>query len=249
MNQTFQPTLLGLILVALLLANPFEALEDDGPRVLITNSGDRIETKEPWRVEGRRVLFRTLKGDLSAIRLSEVDLEKSRAASEPKAEPQKTTAHKPTAAAKAPALVLNQQNTGAWSGAAASPDGIETEEGEEGSTSVEGEAPSSGKVIPESKEGSAASPAESLEVTSWQDLSEAGSSDATVYGTLKNTGSSKRRRVTVTVELLDEAGHSLAKESARLVRPNLNPGQTSNFQAFFAGAPVYKDAKFYIDAE
>lgn len=48
--------------------------------VLVMNDGSRIETKGPWQVEGRQVQFRLANGALSAVRLSEVDLERSRAA-------------------------------------------------------------------------------------------------------------------------------------------------------------------------
>lgn len=44
---------------------------------LVTRDGHEIETQGPWRVEGSRVLFRSLGGTLHSIELSEVDLELS----------------------------------------------------------------------------------------------------------------------------------------------------------------------------
>ena len=48
------------------------ALEADW---LITQNGERIETKGPFKVEGRRVLYTRPNDTLAAVRLSEIDLE------------------------------------------------------------------------------------------------------------------------------------------------------------------------------
>ena len=48
--------------------------------ILVMQDGSRIETDGPWQVEGRQVTFLQKSGTLSAVRLSEVDLEASEAA-------------------------------------------------------------------------------------------------------------------------------------------------------------------------
>lgn len=44
---------------------------------LVMSDGSRLETRGPWSVEGRRVLFTLPNGTLSALRASEVDLDAS----------------------------------------------------------------------------------------------------------------------------------------------------------------------------
>ena len=50
--------------------------------VLVTADGTSIQTDGPWEVKGRQVVFTSEDGRLSALRLSEVDLEASHAATE-----------------------------------------------------------------------------------------------------------------------------------------------------------------------
>jgi hypothetical protein len=54
--------------------------------VLVARDGLRIETKGPWKVKGRVVVFTTSDGSLSSMRVSELDLEASEAATREAAE-------------------------------------------------------------------------------------------------------------------------------------------------------------------
>ncbi|RMH15898.1 MAG: hypothetical protein D6696_19500, partial [Acidobacteria bacterium] len=58
---------LALILAAA-LAGPTAA------DYLVTRGGERIETRGPWTVKGRMVIFTDARGTLSSLRLEEVDL-------------------------------------------------------------------------------------------------------------------------------------------------------------------------------
>lgn len=55
--------------------------------ILVTHDGQRIETDGPWEVKGRQVVFTTATGVLSAMRLTEVDLEASEKATNWQAPP------------------------------------------------------------------------------------------------------------------------------------------------------------------
>lgn len=78
---------------------------------LVTQDGSRLETQGEWRVEGRRVIFTLANGTLSAMRLSEVDLEKSRAATEEASRPPKEpVAEDPKAPKPEPILVLTNKD-------------------------------------------------------------------------------------------------------------------------------------------
>ena len=83
--------------------------------VLVTRDGERIETRGPWKVKGRQVVFTSLQGVLSSMRLSEVDLDASAEASRPpepvqQVEPEKAAAKE--AKDRPPVLVLTNDNLG-----------------------------------------------------------------------------------------------------------------------------------------
>src|SRR4030095_2502949 len=65
---------LGLLIALLAAASPATA------DWLVTRAGGRVETKGPWRVKGKLVVFDKTDGTLASLRLSEVDLEASRKA-------------------------------------------------------------------------------------------------------------------------------------------------------------------------
>jgi hypothetical protein len=48
-----------------------------GADVLVTVGGDQIETEGPWEVQGRRIVYTSLEGTLTAIRTERVDLRAS----------------------------------------------------------------------------------------------------------------------------------------------------------------------------
>ncbi len=59
------------------------ALSAPGPApadVLVLRDGQVVRTEGPWRVEGRQVLFTNLRSQLATVRLSEVDVVASKAA-------------------------------------------------------------------------------------------------------------------------------------------------------------------------
>lgn len=62
---------------------------------LVTSEGDAIETKGPWKVKGRMVVFTDAKGNLSSLRASAIDFEASEAATAKAAAPKTTRPDKP----------------------------------------------------------------------------------------------------------------------------------------------------------
>ncbi|KAB2962205.1 MAG: hypothetical protein F9K16_09710, partial [Thermoanaerobaculia bacterium] len=69
-NRLHLPLLAAALLVA---AGPARA------DWLVTTDGGLIETKGPWKVDGRRVVFHLPNGTLSSVRADEVDLDRSAA--------------------------------------------------------------------------------------------------------------------------------------------------------------------------
>ncbi len=87
-----------------------------GGDVLVTGSGETIETQGPWKVKGRQVIFTNAQGVLSSLRLADIDIEASEAATKQAAEPAEPAAVEPQAPAKEESrksiLTLTNANVG-----------------------------------------------------------------------------------------------------------------------------------------
>lgn len=79
--------------------------------VLVLTDGSRIQTRGPWQVESRRILYSDPGGTLTALRLSNVDLEASRRATEAEKRPA-TPAPKARVDTRPTALVLEDGDVG-----------------------------------------------------------------------------------------------------------------------------------------
>ena len=79
--------------------------------ILVTKEGERIETKGPWKIKGRQVLFTSPSGTLSAVRLSEIDLEASELATHPPSPPPPPPPPAPVEKPE-PVMVLTNDNVG-----------------------------------------------------------------------------------------------------------------------------------------
>lgn len=93
------------MLFAVILANgPPIALAD----VLVTRDGERIETRGPWQIKGKQVIFTAANGTLQALRLDDVDLEASDAATHPREAPPPPAV--PEAPPRAPVLTITDDD-------------------------------------------------------------------------------------------------------------------------------------------
>ncbi len=181
---------------------------------LVTRDGARIETKGPWKVEGRRIVFTAPNGTLSAIAAAEVDLDRSAAETErvrlaavapPPPEPEK----------REPVLRLTEKDL---------PPVQLTPEGEE--------APA------------AAAPASPLEVVSWERTENPATDGVEIFGTLRNNGPNAVTSPTLLVTLHDEDGGLIATADATVNAGAVPPGRTANFRAAFPGVVDFAEARF-----
>jgi hypothetical protein len=183
--------------------------------LLVARNGTWIETRGAWQVKGKLVVFHTLKGDLSSLRLSEVDLEASRretaraelvrrAAAEERQRPP---------AKKAPVLVLTDDNVRhAQPGTAAGP---------------------------------ASSPAPpSLTVASWERAADPKDGHVVITGTLRNVSGVQATEISLSAQLLDAEGKATATGQAVLTATALASGEQSGFRVEFPGVSSYTDVKF-----
>lgn len=81
-----------LILAVVALACLSTAVAAD---LLVTREGETIETRGPWKVKGRQVVFTNSQGVLSSLRLADIDIEASEEATKQASEPPPPEAEEP----------------------------------------------------------------------------------------------------------------------------------------------------------
>ncbi len=212
----FSPALRAALLTALLL--PGSAAAD----WLVTRDGSRLETRGPWELQGKLVIFRLADGTLSSLRLDIVDLEASESASEEarrgaaKSAPQQAPPP-PTRAV----LVLTDDDVAhaARADAPAAP----TEE------AVEEEA-------------------ERLTVPSWEEVDDPTLDGLVFGGRLSNSSADVATAIRLTLRLYDREGALLATSEARLDAAYLPPGGSTDFRAEFPSVYDYAAVRFETES-
>ncbi len=190
---------------------------------LVTTEGQRIETKGPWQVKGKLVVFSRSNGTLASVRLSEIDLDASRKATEDALKPPPPAAvENPAGAARKAALVLTDRD-------------IKKHVGDEPPAAEEGEVPS-----PNGTNG--------VEVDSFNELTDPTTGEVQILGTLRNTSADIVTNVSVVVRLWGTDRQLLAETQPPLNPNTLTPGGTTNFRAVFAEASTYGTVTFEVNS-
>lgn len=181
---------------------------------LVTRNGTSVETRAAWEVKGKLVVFHTLKGDLSSLRLADVDLEASRrmtaqsqlarqAADEARRRPPEK---KPSVFALTDDKVRHATPGGSAAAAAQAPP--------------------------------------SLSVASWEGAAAADDGHVVITGTLRNASGAQASDIALAVQLLDAAGRTTATGQAVLTATALVAGEQSGFRVEFPGTASYTQVKF-----
>lgn len=189
---------------------------------LVTRSGDRLETRGPWQVKGKVVVFTAADGRFSSLRLEEIDLEASTAATEAaKAPPAPPEPPEASPRRREPVLVI-----------------------------TDADVPKARKPEPPGPEAEA-DPEESAEpavtVISWSEVSEPGSFDVQIFGTLRNDTEEVATDLAVAVQLFGADGALLARQPSLLNVKSLPPGATTNFRAAFPGIFSFSSITFQVE--
>ena len=180
--------------------------------LLVTRDGSVIETRGPWRVQGRLVIFELADGQLASMQLGEVDLDASRAAMEKAV----AAAEKPPKAAppeKKAVMVLTDADVRSAPPAA---DDIDEEAAEEAQAT-----------------GSPPPAAQRLVVSSWEDTS--GPDGVVITGELVNQSPDVAGNIGLGVLLYDREGEPLESVQATVTSQVLQPGQRARFRADVQG--------------
>ena len=91
-------------------------------------------------------------------------------------------------------------------------------------------------------------PTTKLEIIDWQEKVDASSASLEIYGTVKNSGANPVTTVSIRVALYDDEGALLTRDTARLDRPVLLPGESTRFVAKMSDVLSFDSADFEIDS-
>jgi len=190
---------------------------------LVTTNGARVETKGPWKVKGNQVVFTQPDGKLSSLRVSDVDLEKSAAATaKASAPPAPAEAAKP---ARPVVLRLTDNDVGHTEASA------EAAAADKPAATPEGTAPAAGNA---------------LVVQGWDQHPGENGEGILITGSVLNPTKSTATEITVDIGLYGPDGKLIQVSRASLASESLPPGQKTSFRCDFRGVPSMTAAKFDV---
>lgn len=202
---------------------------------LVMRDGSRLETKEPWTVDGRRIIFQTQDGRLSSLRVDQVDLEASRRLTQ--AHETEGQAADGSATASDPAQTASRPPARRWTNEEIRRVGAGPALGPApAATAAEGEA--------EAGEEPAADEEGTVVVRDW-DTQTASDSGLVVRGVLINpTADRAAVAVRLTVVLFDEEGELAGRADAQVAPTTLLAGASGSFEAHFPDVRSYGAIRF-----
>jgi hypothetical protein len=186
---------------------------------LVTKDGAWVETKGPWKVDGRRIVFTSPTGTLSALRADDVDLDASAALTAQKEEEARRAAEPKVVEKRTPVLVLTEKELPATA----------VEEEDEGATGAQ-----------------AAAGGSPLEVASWEKVQNPTSDTLEIFGTIRNVGRVNVTSPSMLVMIYGEDGGLLASNEGTINAGVIAPGATANFRVAFPGVPDFSAVKFDV---
>jgi hypothetical protein len=196
---------------------------------LVTREGSSIETRGPWEVRGRLLVFTLPDGKLASMRVSEVDLEASeRATREAKARPPEPKKVEPPPKKQAVVSLTDDDFSRGPLDAA----GPETDE-------AEGAADGASAPVTET---SGSEP----KVASWQRSDDPVDGHVVITGTLQNPSRSAATDLGVSVRLYDDEGELITERPAILSVQALAPGGRGTFRAEFPDVYRFGALKFQV---
>jgi len=192
---------------------------------LVTRAGSRIETRGPWQVKGKLVVFTQLDGSLASLRLSEVDLAASREPRPAAAAPRRAEAP-PRKRISVTDKDMHHAEPAAADAAAAP--------AKDGAAKADGAAAAGKEKAKENESG--------VTVASWERADVAG--HAVVRGRVRNDGKAAATDISLRIHLFDDAGTRLATTEGTLSATVLMPGQEAVFSADFPEVATFASVKF-----
>jgi hypothetical protein len=190
---------------------------------LVTREGARVETRGPWQVKGKLVVFTAADGSLASLRLATVDLPASERAT---AEATVARENPPP-----PPEPRKRKSIVSWTDA----------------DFRKPEPPPAAAGAPAAVPGEPAAAArQAVVVRDWGQLASPEGNGLFVTGTVENTTDVLATGVEVTVELFNEEKESLGTAPAVLSSTGIPPGGTAAFRAAFPAVFTFTEARFNV---
>jgi len=187
---------------------------------LVTRAGSRIETRGPWEVKGKLVVFTLPDGSLSSLRVVDVDLAASRQQQ----------------GAKAPAAAPRRATPPARKRISVTDKDVRHAEPPAASAQDSAAKPDATGPGPDAKE------AAGLAVASWERNTDGG--HLVVHGRLRNDAKAAATDIALTAHLFDDAGTRIATAQGTLSSTVLMPGQEALFDVDFPDVVTFASLKF-----
>ena len=217
---------IGLVLGLLITLPGLPAAAD----WLVTQDGDQVETRGPWEIKGKLVVFTLPNGTLSSMRLSDVDLDASQQLTTAKNTPPSA----PVASAPQPreaTIVITDSDV-----AHVGPETL-------GSAAERQEAGTQARA-----DQAAAASGEGLTVTNWNQEFDDAIDGVVLSGTIANQSPNLHTETTLQVMLYNTDGSLAGRAAATLDNTVLQVGQSTSFRAAFAGIVGFDRPEFRINS-
>lgn len=219
MRESFRATIPVIILAALLLAASPSSAD-----WLVTHAGGRVETRGPWQVKGKLVVFTQADGTLASLRLTDVDLEASAKATAEAPVPGQVPV--PVEAPRKKLAVLTDDTI------------VHTKKPPAAAPAEEGDQDKKDKAETPSR------PKGTVSVSQWTRAERPGGDGLDIQGTLQNNTDKIAANAGVEVQLFNEAGERIGTAVAIVNSPSIEPHGTVGFRANFPGVFSFAQAKF-----
>lgn len=217
--------------LALLLAAAAPVTAD----TLVTRAGGRVETKGAWQVKGKLVVFTGANGALASLRLADVDLEASQAATQEAKAAQEQAAAQPEA--KEPPRKKSVRSLTDADFSRKPPEDATAEAPDDSSAKGdEGAKPKEGKPARESP----------IAVNSWSKANRTEGDGIDLFGTLLNPSTDLVTDIVLKVKLSNEVGEVVGTGEGVLATPSIPAGGTTSFRVPFSGVFAFDKAEFSI---
>jgi len=219
---------------------------------LVLSSGETVETKGPWKLDGRAIVFTSTRGVLSSVRTTAVDIDSSRALTLKKQEEATKVVVAEPAPKLEPVLVLTDADFPTARVVVVQPADAAGAPADGGAAGAGAAAPATGEptVVPasdglETRIARQMPGAPSLQVVSWS-ARPTGEDQLSILGYVQNVGKLVSAAVAVTVTLFDTEGVEIAASEAALSSTALMPGVQAFFEAKFGGLPNFATLSFAL---
>jgi hypothetical protein len=216
---------IGLVL-GLLIALPALPAAADW---LVTQDGDRVETRGPWEIRGKLVVFTLPNGTLSSMRLTDVDLDASEQLANSRQAPSAAVA--PEAERREATIVITDSDVAHVGPEAASSATERQEVGTQARAQL-----------------AAAASGEGLTVAAWSQEYDDAIDGVVLTGSIENRSPNLHTEITLQVMLYNTDGSLAGRAAATVDNMLLREGQSSSFRAAFAGIVGFDRPEFRINS-